>query len=161
VLSNVGVESEVTDVGQMFAGEHVMKCANPDAYRRAGQVGESAGSPRLDVAQLWSSGSYRQIGMPVLSATTNLSLSSTPCSLIRKWIGRIFGHLTILYDPFAERLAYSQAEDSSVWVMTVVIVIAVVIVKAMAKKIFFIIVTSWSAAFQNRNAMTTRSSRQW
>jgi hypothetical protein len=49
MLSNVGV----TDVGQMFAGEHVMRCANPDAYQgRAGQVGESAGSPRLDVAQL-------------------------------------------------------------------------------------------------------------
>ena len=30
MLCNVGVESDFTNVGQMFAGERVMKCANPD-----------------------------------------------------------------------------------------------------------------------------------
>jgi hypothetical protein len=54
--------------------------------------------------------SHRQIGMPVLSATTNLSLSSTPCRLISKVNRSNFCSPYDLYDPFAERLAYSQAE---------------------------------------------------
>ena len=36
MLSNVGVESEFANVGQMFAGERVMKCANPDFDRPGG-----------------------------------------------------------------------------------------------------------------------------